>query len=539
MKQFLLIALVSLCLIPAAQAQDTAKPLENLKTLILAAQDGDLQAQWALAQVYQLGDIEIRDTAKAAEYYEMAAQQGYGPAALQLAMMYSTGSGVPQSKETSMIWMIQAADAGILEAQFIVGNAYDKGLDGVEKNWKKAVAYFSKACSQDNPEACYQAGAIIAENASNDKALPLIERAAQLGHLISQVELATYYQEPRPGVQDLAKSKFWFQKAADRGVSEAAKAIWMQYAVDHGVEPEKMAMLKYYNELADNNDPEGFYHLGWMYRNGIDIAPDFKLAETSLLQAAKLGHPDAQFKLAQIYFFGNPDQGIEEQPAKAMEWLRKAVAAKHPEATVFLAECYENGINVEADLGETLRLLKSVADKNDKAMAALGQIQLTQAQTAEELASAVATIKKAALAFNPTAQMSLALLYREGKSVEQSDAVAFSWMKRAAMQDLLPAQVAIATYCQQGIGTQADISEARAWWEEAASKGHIPSMLNLAASLITTTATSEETQRGLTWLMAAEKMGSKEAADLLDEAAKKVSKEDWAAAEQQAAKSLR
>jgi len=539
MKHFLLIALVSLCLIPAAQAQDTPNLLENLKTLIGAANDGDLQAQWALAEVYHKGKDEIRDLEKAAEYYEMAAQQGFNPAAFELGQLYLSGTGVPKDEKTAMVWFIQAADKGNEKAQIIVGIAYRDGTSGLDKNWKKAVQYFKMACTLDNSEACYEAGSLVAQNDAYDKAEPFMVRAAQLGHTFAQLELAYYYQEPRPGVQDLKKSKYWFRKAMDAGIAEAKNALWMQDAIVNDVPANDMEVIKYYKSLADDNDPVGAFHMGWMYRDGIaGQQKNFAKAEDFLKAAAEQGHQEAQFMLAQLYFFGSEEQNFPAQSESALEWLNKAADAGFPQAVNFLAECYINGIIVEADTAKAIALLQRIANQNAMAQSKLGLLLLDKAQTAAETAEAAKIVEKAAVALDPFAQQTLALLYREGRGVEQNDIKSFVWMKRAAMQDLPLAQANLALYYQNGIGTLPSKRETLYWWEQAARLGHEPSMLNLASSLLVANASSEDKQRGLAWLMVAEKMGSQKASDLLDQVTDKISKDDWTAAKALADKSL-
>jgi hypothetical protein len=61
-----------------------------------AAEQGDGPAQLNLGNMYRSGEGVVRDDIKAAEYFRKAADQGYAIAQNNLGSMYARGEGVSQ-----------------------------------------------------------------------------------------------------------------------------------------------------------------------------------------------------------------------------------------------------------------------------------------------------------------------------------------------------------------------------------------------------------------------------------------------------------
>jgi hypothetical protein len=77
-----------------------------------SAEQGDAEAQYNLALIYDHGIGVENDDAEALKWYRQAAEQGHAKAQYNLGMMYYFGKGVPQDKATGYQWVILAADRG-------------------------------------------------------------------------------------------------------------------------------------------------------------------------------------------------------------------------------------------------------------------------------------------------------------------------------------------------------------------------------------------------------------------------------------------
>ncbi|OQP42715.1 hypothetical protein A4H97_11135 [Niastella yeongjuensis] len=88
---------------------------------------------------------------------------------------------------------------------------------------------------------------------------------------------------------------------------------------------------------------------------------------TLIKKAAHLGHPDAQYDLAQQYETMNylSVENPKYNPAKCIFWYTRACAQNHAAAFNNLAAFYESGIGCEKDLEKALMLYKKSADLGD------------------------------------------------------------------------------------------------------------------------------------------------------------------------------
>ena len=83
----------------------------------------------------------------------------------------------------------------------------------------------------------------------------------------------------------------------------------------------------------------------------------------------------------------------------------------------------------------------------------------------------LALIKNEAKHGDARAQRLLALRYRHGRGVTQSDEVAAAWMKKAAAQELALAQRDLAGFYWNGIGVEQDPPQALRLYRLAALQG--------------------------------------------------------------------
>ena len=93
------------------------------------------------------GEGVAQDYAKAAAWYEKAAQQGDAKAQFSLGNGYYFGEGVEQDYAKAVAWFDKAAQQGLAEAQYNLGICYDKGW-GVAQNHAEAAAWYEKAAQQ-------------------------------------------------------------------------------------------------------------------------------------------------------------------------------------------------------------------------------------------------------------------------------------------------------------------------------------------------------------------------------------------------------
>ncbi len=97
------------------------------------------------------------------QHCQFLAAQGDPNAQFRLALMYDNGQGVSQNHREAAGWYRQAAEQGIAEAQFRLGLMYDNGL-GVMQDLGQAANWYHRAAEQGLPAAqsglglCYACG---------------------------------------------------------------------------------------------------------------------------------------------------------------------------------------------------------------------------------------------------------------------------------------------------------------------------------------------------------------------------------------------
>ena len=98
-------------------------------------------------QAFEAGDFKTT----LAEWNPLA-EKGNVEAQYSLGVMYATGEGVPKNDKTAVKWFTKAAEQGEASAQINLGVMYSNG-EGVPENDKTAVKWYTLAAGQGNANA--------------------------------------------------------------------------------------------------------------------------------------------------------------------------------------------------------------------------------------------------------------------------------------------------------------------------------------------------------------------------------------------------
>lgn len=115
--------------------------------------------------------------AEAAALWQSAAEAGDAEAALKLAQMLDTGTGVPRDINAALDWYIRAADAGL-------------------------------------PDAAFNVAAIFDQRGRPSEAAVFYARAAAKGHARAQFALGTLYELGEGVTRNHAVARYWYNEAA-------------------------------------------------------------------------------------------------------------------------------------------------------------------------------------------------------------------------------------------------------------------------------------------------------------------------------------
>ena len=104
-----------------------------LREFVPLAQQGDLRAQFVVAEAYRHGKGVKKDYKLAAQWMRRSADQGFVNAQGLLGTMYYEGQGVIQDYAEASRWFRKASEQGDSGAQALLGLMYYEGA-GVQQN---------------------------------------------------------------------------------------------------------------------------------------------------------------------------------------------------------------------------------------------------------------------------------------------------------------------------------------------------------------------------------------------------------------------
>ena len=176
------------------------------------------------------------DDARARELLEQAVDREGVLSLMWLARVHSTGRmGFVRDEERAraiaaevIAEVERAAEAGVLEAVFLMGTAFDEGLgkpvDPVQAAaWHRRAAERGHVLGAHNLGNQYAAGRGVEED--HALAAEWWLRAAERGDAITQLRLGEAYEAGRGVPLDLARAREWYGRAAAAGNAQALEAL--------------------------------------------------------------------------------------------------------------------------------------------------------------------------------------------------------------------------------------------------------------------------------------------------------------------------
>jgi hypothetical protein len=152
---------------------------------------------WKLLS-YIVGQGVVKDEKKAAELYQLAANQGDAGAQFGLGLCYAKGKGVVKDEKKAAELFQLAANQGLATAQFNLGVYFENGK-GVVKDDKKAAELYQLAANQGYAVAQYNLGVCFAKGQGvvkdEKRALELYELAQKGGIAEAEAALRSLKEE--------------------------------------------------------------------------------------------------------------------------------------------------------------------------------------------------------------------------------------------------------------------------------------------------------------------------------------------------------
>lgn len=305
------------------------------------------------------------------------------------------------------------ADEGDDQAQINVSNVYLNG-DIVPKDIPEGLRRLKLAVAKENAMAYFNMGWLSSQGIGMPK--------------------------------DLQAALDWYKKSSDKKNPQAALRVADILWEGTTGKKDQAEAIRYYKLAVENDDEGASYALAIALRNA-DAPLKDELAAGDIF--CKLETPNGMYECANLML---DEKTRKNDPDRAIALLRKASEQGQASAQTYLGYLYMNGINLDEDLKEGLRLTQLAADQgNITAIRNLGWFYENGSGVAVDKKEAMKWYEKAAAAGSVDALLSLGYLLSKKQSGDVYDAVgATQYFKKAADLGNVEAKLQYGYYLRNG-----------------------------------------------------------------------------------------
>lgn len=172
-----------------------------------------------------LGGLK-KDKSKAIDHYRQGAELGHAVCMYNLSVMLDSMDEKPQLKAEVMPWLLRAAAAGLVAAEYQIGTRYQQGR-GVQQDFVAAAAWFNRAARSGHALAQLHLGEMYEKGVGlkrdHGAARKLFELSAKGGNLGGVVKYAEVLAKGIGGKQDLVEAYVYAESAAS-AIASASNA---------------------------------------------------------------------------------------------------------------------------------------------------------------------------------------------------------------------------------------------------------------------------------------------------------------------------
>lgn len=491
------------------RTESAVKTMENdsLEQITKQASAGNAEAQYWLGRRYQLGEDVEWDIEKALELLHRSDEQGFVLAANNIGAIYHDVFG---DYETATEWFKKGMEQGdsrasssfarallygygvdtepkkaiaILEKQgdgysyHLLGDYYNSQV-GIEDNPTLSIQYYQKALryaqkSQDTEQVLMtqnQLGLLYRHLGKYNKAIEHFQQAAEKGLPHAMYNMATSY---RPGFgieRNVAKERYWLEKAAENGLIDAFFPLAESYRYHNadGISVDYSKAVYWYEKTAESGSgdaEEALLRLAHMYETGEGVEKDVKKAQAYYEQARPLHYQDEEVEFSRVRN-GDDDRMHVLLLSEDLPALIAKAKAGDSEAQGYLGTIYKEGINT--DINDELAvkwLSKALENGNIWASHDLARMyEMERGGLRKDPKRIIELYTQLAEEGFVNSQFNLAEKYLFGEFVEQDYEKAAYWYHKAAEQDLTLAQLRLGDMYEFGLGVEENHETAFAYY---------------------------------------------------------------------------
>ena len=299
-------------------------------------------------------------------------------------------------------------------------------------------------------------------------ALPLLEKAAEVGHAEAAFQLGGCMQYGMGTEPNRVQATYWLRKAAEVGHTTARYNLAL-LREDNGVPVE--TVIPAYLSLAEEGHTDAQVRVMHYYAEKQQDERAVYWAQ----QAAKNHHPQAQIFLARHYQHSK----VPNLPA-AHRLYQQAAAQGIVSAHWQLANQFLHGQGVPKNHKQALYHLRIAADADvAPAQAELGKLLLEGRYLPADVEEGMKWINKAVRQEDDAACAFIAKQYLTGEHIGRDYKKAALYAAKAARHNQPDALCLLGDIRQYGLGIQTDLEKAREYYEHAVKYGSLVAMQRL------------------------------------------------------------
>ena len=240
-----------------------------------AAERGDAQARLTLAREALDGLLDAKQAEDCVRWLRSEAKNGSAEAAFLASRCAAVGCGTERDPVEERRWLEAAANGGFPEAQNELGLRFFNGLDGCERDVRRALELFGAATISGDAAAtanlayCCERGVGLEQNEACGEYL--LRVAAERGDGSAAVELSDRLLEGRGADPNRRFATFWLEAAAAAGDVEATRRLALRYWEGDGVPLDRRRALAAWTAAAQAGSDDALEELS-RARLGLQVA---------------------------------------------------------------------------------------------------------------------------------------------------------------------------------------------------------------------------------------------------------------------------
>jgi uncharacterized protein len=365
------------------------------------------------------------------------------------------------------------------------------------------------------PDACLARAERLTLLGAQERATPLLIKAAKAGIADAQARLGQAYLQGVGILPNMGQALRWLHAAADQGntdahaqlaelalqgVTDAAYVgIFADISADQAVQWEQAE--RHARIAAVGGSVQAKSLLAFILMDGPEGGRNEVEAEALYRDAAALGWARAQLGLALMLLRrGNA--------AAARAMLLRAAADDLPLANYWLGTLAESGLGQDADPADSAVRYRRAAEAGCvPAQTRLGLALLTGRGIAQDHFNAETWLRRAAIGGDVQAAVILGLMASDAQDQPPNMVDAIAWLERAAEAGHAGAARSLGQFHRMGKGVPRDNLEAARWFRAAVAAGDTGAWADRFSMVLAGHAEAEERNQVIRWLLAEAKAG--------------------------------